>query len=416
LFAGIKKIIVLLQKICTMKLHYFVLLVIVSVLLSCDNKTGKTPALIGNDSIYTVNLDDIKDNSEIIYLSSICKPVKTIIPETTDESLFGNIDKIQAFKDKIFIMDCTHTKSLFAFDTNGKFLQKYGQVGIGPEEYQTPDDFTVDTVNEHIFIMDDNKKVCKYDINTGQFLSSFYIQTENTGCSFIQWCNGKLYTDIRSYQYSKDNYLLQEINMETGKPENFYINISYNKGWDKPAYNEQGLFAMKLSPNPKYFQMFMDTVMSIEKDGVMPYLVLQSKNWVTRQDLENIDYLQLSSALPHDVIYGIEFYLENDNFISFRYMDRERIYTACLDKHTRTAKTVFFADDFLFTRLEDNCFPGSFKFADSKGCYRVLADYEMEMLFQLIAENKLSPALDKLDELKKLPEDANQIIFYYEYK
>jgi len=70
---------------------------------------------------------------------------KALKLETTEESLIGNIDKIIKKKDRIYILDRLVAKALFVFDTEGTFLFKISNIGKGPGEFLSPNDFFIDT-------------------------------------------------------------------------------------------------------------------------------------------------------------------------------------------------------------------------------------------------------------------------------
>ena len=55
-------------------------------------------------------------------------------------------------------------------------------------------------------------------------------------------------------------------------------------------------------------------------------------------------------------------------------------------------------------------------FSDGRGIYQIISGGFREELYQEIQDNKLASNLDKLDELKKLNEEGNPVIFYYEFK
>jgi hypothetical protein len=81
--------------------------------------------------------------------------------ETTDDCLIGNISRIEIFDNKIFILDFSYAKLIYAFDMNGKFIAKIGSKGPGPGEYNHPCNFTIDR---------ENKRIIVYDMNLNKFL------------------------------------------------------------------------------------------------------------------------------------------------------------------------------------------------------------------------------------------------------
>ena len=60
--------------------------------------------------------------------------------------------------------------------------------------------------------------------------------------------------------------------------------------------------------------------------------------------------------------------------------------------------------------------PGKFVFSDAQGAYEIVPTFAMNRFLESIRNNKLVPNLDKLDQLKKLDEESNPVIFFYEFK
>lgn len=99
--------------------------------------------------IIKVNLDkNIRSNFSVT--------VESVIDlETTKNSLIGDIEKIEYFEDKIYILDNTYSKSLFLFDKKGNFISKTN-IGHGPGEVISPWSFIIDKQNRIIMLWDQN--------------------------------------------------------------------------------------------------------------------------------------------------------------------------------------------------------------------------------------------------------------------
>jgi hypothetical protein len=118
---------------------YYLLVVIL--LASCNSQSNLQQP--DENALYVINSDTIEE-SEVTMLSSIFKKMKTIILETTDESVIGAVGRVQVFDNYIFILDDKNPHKLFAFNKEGKFIRLIGNVGYGPGEYIRPNDFTID--------------------------------------------------------------------------------------------------------------------------------------------------------------------------------------------------------------------------------------------------------------------------------
>lgn len=96
---------------------------------------------------------------------------KVIIPlETTNESIIGEIDKLEIVRDTLYILD-DDQDMIFLFDKTGKYIARIADIGRGAQEYLAISDFHID--GEVIYVVaGSNRKVFCYDLQ-GKFLSSF---------------------------------------------------------------------------------------------------------------------------------------------------------------------------------------------------------------------------------------------------
>ena len=84
--------------------------------------------------------------------------------QTSDSSVLQTIRKIYIAANKIFILTWGDTQ-VMVFDINGKFLNKIGTFGRGPDEYSYVVDFSVSSDGETICLYDKGfKKTFYYDI------------------------------------------------------------------------------------------------------------------------------------------------------------------------------------------------------------------------------------------------------------
>jgi hypothetical protein len=196
-------------------------------------------------------------------MSSIFKKVKTIILETNKNSIIGRIGQLQVFENYIFILDAHSPAKLFMFDIDGKFIRIIGDIGAGPSDYMYADDFTIDTQKKEIYLLYQRCRINRYKFD-GTFIGTIRINrtSGNTMYSrYIQYYNGRIYTDVSKFisenDESENNYMLQEIDPETGKQTKCFMDVMENKGWSSPYFSYNGYgFMSKLSDTPKYIYRY----------------------------------------------------------------------------------------------------------------------------------------------------------------
>lgn len=79
-----------------------------------------------------INID--LDKNSLPY-DSLIAFVKFVKLETTGNNLIGSISQILFSQNKIIIVDWEVSKSITVYDESGRFLNKIGALGQGPEEY-----------------------------------------------------------------------------------------------------------------------------------------------------------------------------------------------------------------------------------------------------------------------------------------
>ena len=400
------------------KKYFCFLFIVFLITISCTQQLQKDLSL--NGDYYTIDLDGRKESS--IPLSLYFKRVQTIILETDDDCLIGSIDELQVFEENIFILDSKKANSLYVFDLEGKFIRKIGSKGGGPGEYVKIIDFTIDTENRIIFLLDQGRRVFKYKLD-GTFLHTITIQGNEYNVNFIQFFNDRLYSNSISWKANVDDYLLLEINQNDGNVLSQSLPIKYNKGWNDSHFSKYSKFFMSRAHNPpRYNQMFMDYIVSLGEE-ITPYIKLKSKYLTTEKDIEyfcrdkNGLPINILNVLNSSKIFNVHCYVENEDFIIFR-CGNFSSFVVIFNKKTKEVRLAdHFINDLIYNHNQQEWL-GLFRFSDSKGAYEILDTQEsfFNDFQRAIKNNEIVPDLDKLDELFKLEEDANPVILYYEFK
>ena len=374
------------------------------------------------ESKYSIDLDGKQEAS--IPLSTYFKSVKPIILETNKDCLIGDIHEFQVFDGCIYIFDIRAAKSLYVFDMDGRFIRKIGSLGNGPGEYIQLSDFTLDTENRFIYLLDYGQRIHKYHLD-GTFVQTITPKVQNSNIHYIQYYDSRLYMSILAYKPALNDYMLLETDLDNGEILSKSLPLKYNKGWAELMSIGHSFFMSRLNAPPLYSQIFMDYVVSVGKD-ITPYIELKSKNLVTDKNLENINDREDARTMVRKFreyfhgsskIFDVNSYVENDEFIIFRYQQGFMNYNiVIIHKKTGSVELVKkFSKDLIFKNSENRYF-GGFVFSDTKGAYEFLNTMSIAGFQESIRNNEVVPELDKADELHQLEEDANPIIFYYEYK
>jgi hypothetical protein len=358
-------------------------------------------------ALYTVDVDKLK-HQDTIYTSSFFTNVRTVILEDHDDALIGEIQWIQAFDNYILIFDFAIAKKLFVFDKNGKFLRQIGKTGRGTGEYIQVIDFCIDTERREIYLLDEgSRKVLKYNLDTGEYISSINLPKNDIGFYLIAYAYDKLYLKIKYYGQKEENdNLLMIFDPETGKYTNC-ISGKWNLDWDGTVFSRYNFFASD-QPPLRYVELFMNTVFAIEKDSIYPYLTINTKNWTTK-----ITHKEYEKGVTQ--AYHIHNYFEYKDYIYLRYKYRREQYTVVYNKKTNEAKVYDFSqNDLLFSK---GYFTPEYYYIDYQTSKAYGFLYSWSFVFKSERDKyELAPDLDKREELLELMKSDNERIVVFEYE
>lgn len=256
---------------------------------------------IGNKQIKNDEtiLIDLKESPKKLYLSKFLTHNEYISLETTPSCLIGRIQKIEIYKDQIFILDPFIAKKLLVFDMSGKFLYQISERGKGPGEYMDIFDFVIR--ENKIYILNDRTSVIEYTID-GVFIKTYplpFWAERMLSVSKNHW--GLLSNFDKSYGYDFNFYVTSlDFNNEKGSLKNKYDDFPYSPPKQVCLLNDTSYF----------FLPFNNIIYSANKKGVRAKYLLQFPDNCLVNDSELKDLIKLP------VKARIEKLLDNSIFIS----------------------------------------------------------------------------------------------------
>lgn len=163
--------------------------------LSCQKQTESE----GKHTIYHIHDMKIEKMTTSIYKKYFTPPVFIKLGSQNNNTDFGKISKIKIANDRIYILD-QGIKSLIAYQSDGKAIQKIGKKGQGPNEYLDIADFDVDK-NGYIYAIDGRlDKLFIYD-EAFHVISSEALPFEADKIQLLD--NGKIMFALSSWNKGK---------------------------------------------------------------------------------------------------------------------------------------------------------------------------------------------------------------------
>jgi len=384
-----------------------------------------------NDSVLIINLDEIEDG-KYGYTSSFFKKAVPIILESHDDALIGEVKRLIVSESYIFILDAKQGKGVFVFDKEGAFVRKIGRIGEGPGEYLNPSDFTINPDSGFVYILDKElQKINTFRISDGDFLSSVKMQNDSVKSFYIQYYEGKLYSDANHVSDTGNDYMLQEIDINTGKQVSRWLETSrYSHGFTNSIagnVNVGNPFHL-LSNSLSFVSFFMDTIISIGNDGLKHYIAVDSKDFMTHNDISlfkkdgiiDAQFIMDIGMGLENKIYSIREFYECSNFLHFVYVQGNSNVSLIYDKNDCSVKKYSVIFDDLVCKIDLGNrklgLPALMRDSGSEGVYGCIDGDYLLHLQSIIQSDGLNLPEEDVEKLKGLTEDSNPVLFYYEYK
>ena len=326
--------------------HSFLLLVLIALCQSCTNrKEIETIESSTTDVAYQISLN----KSGKIILDEILENIKYIPLKKYDGKILGAVDKLISSNGEIIILDKTHSKCVFVFDSLGNNKLIIDSFGNAPGEFSTMLDVSVDEARNEILILDDSRtEIYRYSKLNGEYIGKYnemgrfyvdeFIYFENnfffnTGNACETFCNSLIKYDLQSKTTSgyldipedQQNKNYSGLNLLTKAPDGVLLSQTFNNtvykydgkdiypyiSFDAGAYNitDRSIFT-RFKSNlvrftqeiNKYFQgprLILETSDMIYMESNMDY----AKNWMFynkgQSSTHSANSLSLSSNLKN---------------------------------------------------------------------------------------------------------------------
>lgn len=141
----------------------------------------------------------ISEKKDIKHLNDIGKITEVIKLETTDNSLIGDVKYVVRDKNSDIYIGDYHTRKVFRFNKNGKFITCYGRFGGGPGEYHQIMDFAID-MDDSVFLLTPLKLI-RFS-KDGKFIKEVRI---NYFAKDIMFIDDLIYVFVLRYRRSTKN-------------------------------------------------------------------------------------------------------------------------------------------------------------------------------------------------------------------
>ena len=401
-----------------------IILLTMYALISCSTLQDRISVseLKRNPNLEIINLDK-SDITEAIKFSSVLGKPKTIVLETDNNCIIKEIRQIELFQDRIYLLD-DESNQLYVFDMKGHYLHSIGEPGHAQGEYLEISDFSIDRNTKKIYVWYEAKdKALKFDIKTGKYLSSISTDRNGERTFAMLHYNKRLYLN-RTTSNNDTKYHIKEIDEDSGQQIASYLESDrYNNGWNCPMRLSCNFFYCKNHNEPKYVEMFSDTIIGFTHKGIMPAYAIQCKDFIKKEDVETIKgnsslnsgYYDFSKINDSDIVYQISNVAEFKNILTFQFMRGiNRKYIVYDKKNKQSIVADIFCNDYIYDK---NVIPMEILFSDKKYAISAIRPAYMKYFFDnIVSKGLIKRDIDNYEALMNIHEDSNPVLFLHEYK
>ena len=304
------------------RLIYFLILLVI-LLQSCRNTEEQdSPPIFNNASFQVISIDTDLETDTVKH-SDFARDFEYIELEANENSLIGEIDKMEVDDKYIYILDRDNTNSLFVFDRSGNFITKVGSRGKGPGEYTTISDFAI-AANNMVVIHDFYK-------NSLLFFENFEFKNER-----------KIEEQLESVTFDGSHYYFKLfVQNQISTHELMVTNknlVSHSKHFPVPEGNRIG-YTMPYNfrhygDSISFFRFFRNKVYRLKDGKIFPKYYFDFKG----NDAPHI----YSATEPVVNVDNTSFlrtkFFENPDIIFFSFSKSRKGWFALYNKHTGALK------------------------------------------------------------------------------
>lgn len=357
----------------------------------------KETKILSNDETLIINIPDkITNASGIIDTTNL----RFIPLETKDGSLIGNITDIKFDSNIIFVADLMKENRITIFTRDGKYLNTIARRGNGPQEYLNCSDFSIDSKNKIIYILDGDKgNILAYDYN-GEFIDKIELPVKLLN-HFILGDTGNIYIET-GYRHTplKNETLhnIMELERSSGKMLNVFF--PYNSDLFRLYINRNKFSERK--GNIYTWELLGKDVYRIEKDSLTTVYTLGEKNPACPRYFYGYHHPQYRKEVVTEKYCSIYDFLEFEDWIYAGIMEKNYVIHNFVNKHTK--ENYFDISYMRGVETRAVIFPQLFKVDDSTFCCWIEANAATKF--------KMVPA----DLRNSLYDDDNPVLIFYSLK
>lgn len=306
---------------------------------SSPNGGGAKTIITNNVNIDSLAVKLPVDMPKINNISSCITDFKYVPLETNSNSLFGNFNRMEIYKNRIYILDGNISQCVFIFDLNGQFIARAGLKGNGPGEIISAAFMAIDVFGDHLVIGDAMQNKVVYFSLDGRFDKEFFFAVSGMADIGVIGTNCLAFANVEAF----NNPLPEDLNecriITTDTLGNITGGILRQKDIATFCIQRSCFFqaGSKIYYNPLFTSdIFAITDSSIVKKYICDYRFVPKEV----EPPENQDDFIGSSRYMFEKTALCGLFVETPSFVAFQTAHDRKDLTTFYDKQARKSVTV----------------------------------------------------------------------------
>lgn len=269
--------------------------------------------------------------------------------ETNDDCLFGFITQAEEYEDVFYLLDAFVTRTVYAFDEQGKFVGTVGRVGNGPGEYAVPSSFFIDARLGAICVIDvEQQKLIGYSLKDYRLMFEHKLPFSSMAMRFMEDGTAVLYN--QEYQSGEPLYNLivvdEDFRLKKKMMEQEFAS-GYKMGMTRKLYSVGDVVSAYTHQSPFLCRVKSDTIVPVCEFKFGDYQ-LPPLDFLQQEGRDNRNYipaLKKSGYINYFEVYESErmlcvpYYVNKTMFYGWYDKEQSKTYNFTSDEMTNSLKS-----------------------------------------------------------------------------
>lgn len=269
--------------------------------------------------------------------------------ETADDCLIASITQAEEYGGVFYLLDAFITRTVYAFDKQGKFIGTVGRKGKGPGEYVIPSSFFIDARLGAVCVIDvEQQKLMGYSLKDYRLAFEHKLPFSSMSMRFMDDGTAVLYN--QEYKSDEPLYNLivvdKDFKIKKRMMEQEFAS-GYKMGMTRKLYSVGNVVSAYTHQSPYLCRVNSDTIVPVYEfkfgDYRLPPLDFLQKEGSNNRNyipaLRESGYINYYEVYENERMLCVPYYVDKTMFYGWYDKKRSKTYNYRLDEMTSSLKS-----------------------------------------------------------------------------